>query len=55
MSYYGRISLLLPKLPKLPSQCYFNTPGISGKLGSNKENFFIAAQIAQVVQATVFQ
>ena len=31
------ILLLLPRLPKLPSQCYSNGPGNLGNLGSNKE------------------
>ena len=35
--YLGCISLLMPKLPKLPNQCYLNGPGNLGDLGSNKE------------------
>ena len=31
------VSLLLPRLPKLPSLCYWNGPGNLGILGSNKE------------------
>ena len=33
----GYISLLLPRLPKLPSQCYSNEPGNLGSPASNKE------------------
>ena len=33
----GYISLLLPRLPKLPSQCYSNGPSSLGNLGINKE------------------
>ena len=30
------ISLLVPRLPKTPNQCYSNGPGIMGSLDSNK-------------------
>ena len=33
----GCISLLMPRLPWLPSQYYSNVPGNLGNLGSNKE------------------
>ena len=33
----GFISLLLPRLPKLPGQCYSNGPDNLGKLGHNEE------------------
>ena len=35
---FGFISLLLPRLPKLPSQCYSNQPDNWGNLGSDKYN-----------------
>ena len=37
MEFQGRISLLLPRLPKLPNQYYSNRPGNLGDLCGNKE------------------
>ena len=35
--HLGHTSLLLPRLPKLPSQCYSNGPGHLANLGSSKK------------------
>ena len=36
MKNVGRLSLLLPRLPELPNQCYSNGAGNLDNLGSNK-------------------
>ena len=39
--YWGSIYLLLPRLPKLPSQCHLNVPGKFSNLWNNKNTVWV--------------